>query len=128
MGKEGSVRAVRSMVAMTKSELLEQVGDGFRDMPISSAFLGVWCGLAAAETGGRVVYTPFLSAEAPFERREWDRRVGGAEREAFARRAAAFIPEPRFLSPLLSLDPRFPYEPAHEEDRAAVLEDVLPPL
>ncbi len=126
MWKRRSTSAVSTMLAVIEPDLVRMAHDRFNNEPMSLSFLGAWCGLAAAESGTRVVYSPFLSATTHLDRASWDVRTNAGEMLAFASRARRFLPDTRFLSPLLSLDPERPYVPSSESERRAFLQQALP--
>jgi hypothetical protein len=121
MWKQRSVSAGCSILAVVDPTLIRIVVDLFGDQPSSLSFIGAWCGLAAARTGRRVVYSPFVSGKVSWSRDAWDSAVSVAELRAFRRCAGDLIPETGFFSPCLSLDPHTPYLPATSAERAAVL-------
>ena len=84
----------------------------------SLAYLGAWLGAAARRRSATVVYTPFFSGCATAD---WDTRVAGAERLAFARANADLMPERALLSPCLGLDASSAYQPVSDEQRIAHL-------
>ena len=126
MWKQRSTSAAATILTVIEPDLVRLAYERFNSEPMSLPFLGAWCGLAAAESGHRVVYSPFLSATTFLDRASWDARTTAAEVIAFARCAIGFIPDTRFLSPLLSLDPASPYTPSSEGEREAFLKQALP--
>jgi hypothetical protein len=121
MWKQRSVSAVSSMLAVVEAgflaELLEQ--DGYPRL--SLPFLGAWAGAYARRAGKRIVYSPFLLGRCETGRAAWDELISPAEREAFVRANIDVLPDTRFLSPQLSLNPMTPYTPASAAQRLAVI-------
>jgi hypothetical protein len=110
MWKQRSVSAASTMLAMFDAAFL---GEAIDALPgnASLAFLGAWAGAHAARTGRRVVYSPHVSGRGALDRGVWEGLVMSKEREVFVRLNADVIPELRFLSPLLSLEPGSAYQP-----------------
>jgi glycosyltransferase involved in cell wall biosynthesis len=121
MWKQRSVSAVSTMLALVDPSFLLHALRALEAQPVSLPFLGAWLGAAAAETGRRVVYTPFLLGTTRATRDKWDELVTPDERRAFANRFAALLPDARYLSQLLSLDPTRPYAPSSKEEREELL-------
>ena len=120
MWKQRSVSAASTMLAICESSFL--VG-ALEVIPPETplAFLGAWLGAHAARASRRVVYTPFLTGACRSGRRSWDALVRDEDRRAFARASQDLLPDTRYLSPLLSLDPATPYAPSTLEERERIL-------
>ena len=120
MWKQRSVSAVSSMLAVVDArflaELLEQ---GVPYARMSLPFLGAWAGAYARRRGQRIVYSPFLQGRCPDGRAFWDELIGPAEREAFRQANLDLLPDTRYLSRQLSLDPSQPYVPVSAAERQA---------
>jgi hypothetical protein len=108
MWKQRSVSAVSTMFAVIDAHFLIEFlrQDGYEQL--SLPFLGAWAGIYARWAGKRVVYSPFLLGHLPGGRAAWDELILPAEQEAFIRMNGDLIPDTRFLSPLISLDPAMP--------------------
>jgi glycosyltransferase involved in cell wall biosynthesis len=106
--KQRSVCAVSSMLTVIDAHFLIEFlrQDGYDRM--SLPFLGAWAGIYARWSGKRVVYSPFLLGRCEAGRAAWDELILPAEREAFGRMNRDMLPDTRFLSPLISLDPTVP--------------------
>ena len=63
--KPHSVDAVPVWHAVVRAEFLEAALQRLGGVHVTFAVLGAWLGAHARRTGGRVVYSPFLEAEAP---------------------------------------------------------------
>lgn len=85
------------------------------------ALLGAWLGLVAAEEGRRVVYTPFIRMEVETEIARAALTAESHHWLEFRDQARRWIPEPRFLSPLISLSPRSPFGLSSELERSALV-------
>jgi hypothetical protein len=110
MWKQRSVSAASTMLAIVEAAFLREAIDS-APAEATLAFLGAWTGAHAARKRKRVVYSPHVSGRGAVDRAAWEGLVTSAEREAFVRWNADVIPERRFLSPLLSLDPVSAYQP-----------------
>ena len=94
--QQHSVSVVPSDLAVLDPALLIATLDAHRDVAISIAALGAWCGAQARRLGRRVIYTPFLTgrligADAP--------PVGAAEHAAFRTRHGDLMPDRALWSP-----------------------------
>jgi hypothetical protein len=122
MWKQRSVSAVSSMLAVVDPVFLLRSLDDIDEESASLPFLGTWLGACAAGEGRRIVFTPFLIGRTSGTRQEWDALVSGRERAAFLEKyGAAVVPETRYLSRWLSLDPASAYTPASPEEREQTL-------
>jgi SAM-dependent methyltransferase len=121
MWKQRSVSAVSTMNAVVEASFLLESLRALDGEPVSIPFLGAWLGATAALAGRRVVYTPFLAGTTHASRAEWEQSITNEEHRAFAKRFAALLPETRYISRLLSLDPARPYAPSSEEERDEAL-------
>jgi len=122
MWKQRTVSAVPSMLAVVEPEFLVDALEQLEQTRVSLAFLGAWLGAVAATEQRRVVFTPFLVGRTTATRREWDAFVGATERTAFLDRfEPEVVPETRYLSRSLSLDPASPYAPATRDERERAL-------
>jgi hypothetical protein len=110
MWKQRSVSAASTMLAIVEAAFLRETIDS-APAEATLAFLGAWTGAHAARKHKRVVYSPHVSGRGAVDRAAWEGLVTSAEREAFVRWNADVIPERRFLSPLLSLEPASAYQP-----------------
>jgi hypothetical protein len=118
MWKQRSVSAVSTMLAVVDARfVVEVLQQGGAYPKMSLPFFGAWAGAYARRTGQRIVYSPFLMGTAPSGRAAWDELILPAERAAFVRANLDILPDTRFLSSQLSLDPTKPYEPASLTDR-----------
>ena len=81
--------------------------------------LGPWLGAFARARERRVIFTPFLSARS---REDVERHVDAVEWAAFRAVHRAVIPETRYLSSRLGLDPSTAYQPVSQETRRAQLD------
>ena len=106
MWKQRSVSAVSTQFAVIRAAFLVEVLDHLPSQA-ALAFLGAWAGGRAAETGKRVVYSPFLGG---ISHVEWDTLVAPAEKNLFAEMNSHLIPDRRFYSPNLSLEKPFALE------------------
>ena len=66
-----------------------------------------------------MVYSPFVIGRRDASRAEWDAQISLSERAVFVRANADILPDTRYLSPLLSLDPSAPYAPVSAAERRA---------
>jgi SAM-dependent methyltransferase len=120
MWKQRSVSAVSTMLAVCESSFLLEALEAIPgETPIP--FLGAWLGAYAARADRRVVYTPFLTGRCRSSRTTWDALIHDTDRHAFAAANADLIPDTRYLSPLLSLDPATPYAPTSGYERERIL-------
>jgi hypothetical protein len=97
--QQHSVSLVSTALAVLDPALLIATIAAHRDLPLSLAFLGAWCGAQARRLGTRVIYSPFVigsSAE------DWDMRVGDPERVAFRSRHGDLMPDLALRSPRFS--------------------------
>ena len=98
MWQQRSVSAVAAELSVIEPRFLIDTIAACRDVPVTLAGLGAWCGALARRTGRRVIYTPFVTGRA----------AGGltpptlAERQAFAARCADVIPDTALFSPRLA--------------------------
>ena len=107
--KQRSVSAVSSMLAVVDAAFLVGVLERGGHPEMSLRFFGAWAGAYALRTRRRVVYSPFLIGRGDLNRAEWDGQINPSERAAFVRANRDILPDTRYLSPLLSLDPASPY-------------------
>ncbi len=122
MWKQRSVSAVSSMLAVIEPRFLLQALDQLDPTGVSLPFLGAWLGAVAALEQRRVVFTPFLVGRTRATREAWDALVSRTERAAFLDRfGQQVVPETRYLSRWLSLEPDSPYTPATRATREAAL-------
>jgi hypothetical protein len=103
MWKQRSVSAVATQFAVMKAAFLLDLLEHLPDRA-SLAFLGAWAGARAAETGKRVVYSPFLSGLSTLD---WEMLIDPAEKELFSETNRHLIPDRRFYSPHFSLETPF---------------------
>ena len=120
MWKQRSVSAIPTMLALAEPSFVLHVLDTLPP-EASLPFFGAWAGAKAARIGARIVYTPHLVGRTTSSRAAWDALITPDERRAFTATNRDVIPETRYLSPLLSLDPAKPYEPSSVDAREAVL-------
>ena len=80
--------------------------------------LGPWLGAFARSQGRRVIYSPFVSARS---REDVESQIEPVEWAAFRAVHRAVIPETKYLSPRLGLDPSTAYQPVTEETRRVQL-------
>jgi hypothetical protein len=96
MWQQRSVGAVAAALAVIEPGLLIETLEAHRDLRLSLAYLGAWCGAQARRGGRRVVYSPFLAGRAA----RWD-EVPAAERAAFLDRHRDLVADEPLLSPRL---------------------------
>jgi glycosyltransferase involved in cell wall biosynthesis len=101
--KQRSVSAVSSQFSVLKAGFLLDVLSA-APAGASLVFLGAWAGAHALRTGGRVVYSPFLSG---ISNLDWDQLPSPAEKRLFADLNPDLIPDRRFYSQQLSLEKPF---------------------
>jgi hypothetical protein len=97
--KQRSVSAVSMQFAVVKATFLR---DLLQQIPAvaSLPFLGAWAGAYAAQTGKRVVYSPYLGGVSDVP---WQNLVGDPEVQLFAERYRDIIPDRRYYARGLSL-------------------------
>ncbi len=112
MLKQRSVSAVSSQHCLIDAAFLAEMLPQLADIPV--VMLGPWLGAEARRNGRRVIYSPFLRADAmdDFEQYITDPLV-----KDFVRENADVIPEDRYLSRRLGLDPHAAYVPIHDKHR-----------
>jgi len=96
MWQQRSVGAVAAALAVIEPGLLIETLEAHRDLRLSLAYLGAWCGAQARRGGRRIVYSPFLAGRAA----RWD-KVPAAERAAFLDRHRDLLADEPLLSPRL---------------------------
>lgn len=103
MWRQHSVSAVSTQFAVIRAAFLL---DLLENLPkqASLPFLGAWAGARAAETGKRVVYSPFLGGMSAVD---WETLVSPAEKNLFAEMNRQLIPDRRFYSRHFSLEAPF---------------------
>jgi glycosyltransferase involved in cell wall biosynthesis len=124
MWKQHSVSAVSTMLSVVDAAFLLEFLDKAQSPRMSLPFLGAWIGAYALRKGRRVVYTPHLTGHTRLPGHKVDSLVGSGERADFARANWDVIPDTRFLSSLLSLDPEKPYALSSEKERKAFLRKI----
>ena len=122
MWKQHSVSAVRMHHAVVDGAfLLDALISGRIAPEAPLSLLGEWIGATALRWGKRVVYSPFLAAEASSRYR--DTHSAGDLLE-FLRVNLALFPDHRFYSQYLDLRREHAYRPATREERARHMEDL----
>ncbi len=122
MFKHRSVSSVPAIFSVIDADFLSDLLNQEYAPAISIPFLGAWAGALAARTGKRIIYSPFLTAKS---RTRWEMMTGKEEKAAFLRLNRDLIPETRFLSRTLSLDPSNPYASSTEIQRQKLLDNLL---
>jgi hypothetical protein len=106
--KQRSVSAASTMLAVADAVFLVDFLEHGGHPRLSLPFLGAWAGAYAARKGKRVVYSPHMTGTlaAPVD---WNGLVRPEERAAFVQANRDLLPERRYFSRHLSLDPARPY-------------------
>ena len=96
MWQQRSVGAVAAALAVIEPGFLIETLEAHRDIRLSLAYLGAWCGAQARRSARRIVYSPFMVGRAA----RWD-AVPETERTAFRDRYRDLITDEPSLSPRL---------------------------
>jgi hypothetical protein len=121
--KQRSVSAVSSLLAVVDAAFLADCLRRHRHPRLSLRYLGAWLGAHAWRTGKRVVYTPHLTGRLPTHP-QWYAFVSQEEKDALTASIRDLLPDSRYHSRHLSLNPATPYRLATQAERQA----LLPPL
>ncbi|MGY4350480.1 glycosyltransferase involved in cell wall biosynthesis [Bradyrhizobium sp. GM7.3] len=112
--KAHTVSAVSTAHFVVRTSFLKQCLGELQREAVAIGMLGPWLGAMAAETGKRVVYSPFMRARV--ERAD-AAVVSGSGTAHWLSRFWSLIPETRFYSPRLGLTPETAYAPVSEQER-----------
>jgi hypothetical protein len=124
MWKQRSVSAVSSLLAVVDAAFLAEFLRRHRSPRMSLRFLGAWMGAYAWRTGKRVVYTPHMTGRLATNP-EWYAQVPQEEKDALTAGLRDLLPDTRYLSRHLSLNPAAPYRLASQAEQKAVLPHLL---
>lgn len=101
MWKPHTVSAVSTAHCVIRVCFLRQSISKLLEEAVSIEMLGLWLGARALETGGRVIYSPFMRAQIGTN---YENTISPYEKETFLSRYWSLIPDRRGYSARLGLD------------------------